>query len=245
MSYLSAFKTNRTQLLPILLGLLLLAFAMALIFACAMMHGYNHDENQFIASGYLLAKQGLLPDLDYPYFHMPNLVLIYALIYMQVTNLLFWARLFSALCGAATLGILCLVTYGFLKQHSPWLRVGMAIGVGLLLLASPLFIDTSGRVWNHDSGVLCLLLASVIFLYGAPRAQPHFWMFFSGLFSGKCCWHPPEFFDRSHRLWAGGFCRSGYPHFGSTAWFAPATVDDGWFPGRHAACYSSVYSFTG
>jgi hypothetical protein len=39
----------------------------------------SHDENLFIAPGQLLATQGLLPYVDYPYLHMPYAIPFYAL----------------------------------------------------------------------------------------------------------------------------------------------------------------------
>src|SRR5690349_6190270 len=41
----------------------------------------DHDEHQFIASATLLARRGLLPYRDYPYFHMPHMVFIYAALF--------------------------------------------------------------------------------------------------------------------------------------------------------------------
>ena len=41
--------------------------------------GISHDENQFIAPGQLLAYDGLLPYVDYPYTHMPYSIALYAL----------------------------------------------------------------------------------------------------------------------------------------------------------------------
>src|SRR3982751_2501664 len=50
--------------LPLLLSLLGLSLFKRL----------DHDEHQFIASAALLARRGLLPYRDYPYFHMPHMV---------------------------------------------------------------------------------------------------------------------------------------------------------------------------
>src|SRR3954470_9477005 len=49
--------------------------------ARAMSKPLDHDEHQFIASGALLARRGLLPYRDYPYFHMPYLAGAYALLF--------------------------------------------------------------------------------------------------------------------------------------------------------------------
>ena len=52
-----------------------------LLFHLSMQHGVNHDEHQFVASGALLTRNGLLPYLDYAYFHAPYLVFIYAALF--------------------------------------------------------------------------------------------------------------------------------------------------------------------
>jgi hypothetical protein len=148
---LTARDWLRQHGLAILVLLLFLGFGTVYIFSRAMNMGYNHDENQFIASASLLARQGLLPYLDYPYFHMPNLVFIYALLYRVVSTLLLWTRVFSVLCGAGALGLLVFSTYGILRAQPIGLRLSMAVGAGLLLLANPLFAYTSGRAWNHDA----------------------------------------------------------------------------------------------
>ena len=41
--------------------------------------GFSHDENQFIASGQLLADRHLLPYVDYPFTHVPYGVAFYGL----------------------------------------------------------------------------------------------------------------------------------------------------------------------
>jgi hypothetical protein len=38
----------------------------------------NHDEHQFVAPSVLLLREGLLPYRDYPFFHTPNLVFVFA-----------------------------------------------------------------------------------------------------------------------------------------------------------------------
>ncbi len=170
--------------LSILVLLLFLGFSTVYIFSRAMNMGYNHDEDQFIASASLLARQGLLPYLDYPYFHMPNLVFIYALLYQVVSTLLLWTRVFSVLCGAGALGLLIFSTYGFLRAQPIGLRLSMAVGAGLLLLANPLFAYTSGRAWNHDAPLLFLLAAMLVFLVGLQRPRPGRWLLTSGLLLG-------------------------------------------------------------
>ena len=67
-------------------------FLFALLFGAAMSKRLDHDEHQFVASGALLARQSLLPYRDFPYFHMPYLVGLYALFFRASDHLLLAAR---------------------------------------------------------------------------------------------------------------------------------------------------------
>src|SRR5205085_8843685 len=65
-----------------------------LLLSRSMHHDLDHDEHQFVASAALLARRGLLPYRDYPYFHTPGLVFVYAAIFKTCTShLLLGARL--------------------------------------------------------------------------------------------------------------------------------------------------------
>src|SRR5690349_6210883 len=76
------------------------------IFSRIMTLGFDHDEHQFVASGTLLARQGMLPYRDYPYFHTPYLVFADAVLFAWIPYLLLAARGLSAVCGAATIGLI-------------------------------------------------------------------------------------------------------------------------------------------
>ena len=54
---------------------------LVVLWAIAMGRGLNVDEHQFVASGALLAREGLLPYRDYPFFHTPDLSFVYALLF--------------------------------------------------------------------------------------------------------------------------------------------------------------------
>src|SRR5881392_3436095 len=69
------FRPNRNRISS-LVPLLIWAAIFLLLMSISVAHPLDHDEHQFIASGALLARRGLLPYRDYPYFHLPNLVLI-------------------------------------------------------------------------------------------------------------------------------------------------------------------------
>jgi hypothetical protein len=147
----------------LVLALLLLG-ALLIIFDHAMLKGYFRDENQFVASGKLLKDEGLLPYRDYPYFHMPNLAFIYALIYQVTDFTLLGARSFSVLCAWGAMAALLYAADRFFQHHSRWLRLAVGAGGVLLILPNPLFRFTVGLAWNHDFPVLLTLVAALVLL---------------------------------------------------------------------------------
>lgn len=156
-----------------------------LLFHLSMQHGVNHDEHQFVASGVLLTRNGLLPYVDYPYFHAPYLVFIYAALF-SFSPYLFWsAHLFSVLCSWLVLFLTFRVAWDLFSFYSPQKRFYIAAGSTLLLLANPLFAYTSGRAWNHDLPVLLMLLALLSYQRAVSRANRlHLWLCMSGLLVG-------------------------------------------------------------
>ncbi|HEX4792582.1 MAG TPA: hypothetical protein VH370_02260 [Humisphaera sp.] len=159
-------------------------FAGAAILLLVLGKALDHDEHQFVASGALLARRSLLPYRDYPYFHTPNLVFVYGLLFKRFSYLLLTARLFSAACAlAAVLAVFALAMKAF-GQHAFAIRFGAGAGAGLLFMANPLFAQTSARAWNHDAGVLLVLLAFVAACAARRRARSSAWMAAVGLLLG-------------------------------------------------------------
>lgn len=145
-------------------GLVLLFFAVlfGLLFGLNMRRGLNHDEHQFVAAGALIARNGLLPYLDFAHFHVPLVGLGYALLYHSWDRLLLGARTLSVVFAWLSLWLIFAAAYrrriaGQLRQ-----RMLFALTATLWLAALPIFTYTSGRAWNHDLPVLLLLLAFFI-----------------------------------------------------------------------------------
>src|SRR3989304_5640015 len=86
-----------------------------LIWGRAMQRGYNRDENQFVASGELLAEQTLLPYRDYPYFHLPNLIFVYALVDKVSDYSLLGARAASVVFSMASVVLIYLISYNYFR----------------------------------------------------------------------------------------------------------------------------------
>ncbi len=169
-----------------LFSLLFLAFVFALIFSLNMARGLNHDEQQFVTSGALLARSNLLPYQDYAYFHTPYLTYIYGFLFRDTTYYLLTACLFSILCSFGLLVTLYTLSLRLLRTESPLVRYALATGGTLLLLAAPIFTYTSGRAWNHDLPVLLLVWAWLAAFYGLQAGRPVFWQMISGALLGAC-----------------------------------------------------------
>ena len=173
---------NRVGNIPVAVaGVLLLALLFALNFARIMGRSLDHDEHQFVTAGVMLARYGLLPYVDYAYFHAPTLVFVYALLFSETTQYLLIARSFSALCSSLLVLTVFLFAYRLFVGNAPWRRLLISVAAALVLMAAPLFLYTSGRAWNHD---LPLLLAALAFLCHARALKPEtsaHWFAASGL----------------------------------------------------------------
>lgn len=150
-----------------------LACVLVLVLAKAVTSGVNHDEHQFIAPGALLADRGLLPYRDYPLFHLPNLSLVFAGLDWLTGQRLLAARLFNALCAFGTVAVVFVWSWRLLG------RVWIAVGIASLLVTCSLFIETTGKAWNHDLPVFAVLLGLACLVKGR-RAGAMAWLFAGG-----------------------------------------------------------------
>ena len=155
-----------------------------LLFGLNMRRGLNHDEQQFVASGVLLARDGLRPYADFAYFHVPAQTLLYALLFRLFDQFLLTARSVSVLAGWLSLALIYLLALAFAPFRGAWSRFGFAAAFVLLLMATPLVVHTSGRAWNHDLPFLLTLLAFVATLQGLghdpPRRATGVWLAAAG-----------------------------------------------------------------
>jgi hypothetical protein len=148
---------------------LFLIFVLLLVFTLAMTKRLDHDEHQFVASAALLARQGLLPYRDYPYFHVPYLVYVYAAAFRCSDHLLLWARIISAVCG---FGVLCAIFFAArnrMRVQGEAAAFWIAVFATGALIGNPVFIFTTGRAWNHDVPTLLALLAFFAVVRGVVR----------------------------------------------------------------------------
>jgi len=137
-----------------LLGLGVLGLVAAQLLATAVGRPMIHDEHQFVAPGALLSQRGLLPFVDYPYFHMPYLPLLYGGVFVFTDQLLLGARLVSAGFAIALAALLVQQAWRVFDCCAPLLRAALAAAALFLLVDNPLFRQADGLTWNHDGGLL-------------------------------------------------------------------------------------------
>ena len=176
----SVWKIAR-RLLVIGLFLFVLAFNLSR----AVRTDYNHDEDQFITSVRLLLDDGLLPYRDYPYFHTPYLVFIYAPLFALTGNFnLLAGRFFSAICATASVMLVFGMVLGFFPSRATRYRYLAAIGIAFLYLSSPLLAAAASYCWNHAFPVLCLLGSLGLILLAVKKKTPGMGCFLSGVLLG-------------------------------------------------------------
>ena len=156
---------------------------LAMLIARAMTMDLNRDEEQFIAAGALLLRDGYLPTRDYPYFHLPNLAFIYAGLFSCCNHLLLAARSFNVVCAWLSLGFIFAVTADAFRalRNGRWIMAGLAT---LVFFANELVRFTAGWAWNHDLPLLATLaaLAALWRSWIAPRTRN--WLVLSGALLG-------------------------------------------------------------
>jgi hypothetical protein len=119
----------------------------------------DHDEHQFVASGMLLARDGLLPYRDYPYHHLPYLTFLYALVFSLTDHVLLAARITSVAFAAGAIAIVAHLVGRIFDDLRPWSRFALGAAFAVVLIVNPLFMYAAGRAWNHDASVFFALLA--------------------------------------------------------------------------------------
>jgi hypothetical protein len=158
----------------------------ALLFARSMSRFFDLDEHQFVAPPLLLWR-GLRPYVDYPYFHMPYLVYVYAALLWLAPYKLLLARTLSVVCATATAAVLFRTGWSRLSDLEArwrWLIVG---GLVATFLCSRLFTFTSGWAWNHDTAVLAILLCYLVHRHGLRSGDPRFFLLSGALFGVATC----------------------------------------------------------
>lgn len=170
---------------PAFLGLFALFFvaAMPFVITRAMTSPPSHDEDQHIAAGALVARDGLLPYRDFPCLHTPNLALLYGVIFRGTDYLMLAARLVSAISAAAVVGLVATIAWTIFRDRGRIAAWTAAVGTVILCLFSRGFATTTGLAWNQELALLLVLLAGMALWSGVRDGKPG-WLLAAGLFAG-------------------------------------------------------------
>jgi len=140
-------------------GALFLGGVFVLVLGMSMRKIINHDEHQFVAAGVLIARQGLVPYLDFPYFHVPGLAYLYALLFQWTDRLLLAARGLSVAASWLMLALLFFAPVWLFGRKAAISSFLGGMFIVLLLLSTQTFRYTTGWSWNHDVPVLLMCVA--------------------------------------------------------------------------------------
>jgi 4-amino-4-deoxy-L-arabinose transferase-like glycosyltransferase len=166
--------------------LLILSFLLvfALLFSRAMTTTLNHDEYQFVAGGELLAERGLLPYRDYPFLHMPYMLLANALLFRLTEYDFLAARLLTAACGLASVVLLFHFIFRLFEGKGKFVQSTLACVSVILFVLNNAYIDANGRALNHALPNLLALLALEAFYLGLKKERAGPFFLFCGFFVG-------------------------------------------------------------
>lgn len=170
---------------PTFLSLVAIFFTAAIPFVLtlALTSPQSHDEDQHIAAGALVAREGLLPYRDFPCLHTPNLALLYGVIFRETDYLMLSARLVSAASAAAIVGLVAAIAWAAFRNRGRIVAWLAAVGAAVLCLFSKSFATTTGLAWNQELSLLLALVAGVTLWIGV-RDSKLGWLFVAGLFAG-------------------------------------------------------------
>ncbi len=176
---------------------------------------FSHDEHQFVASGWWLARAGLIPYRDFPYHHMPYQIPLDALAVRLSPYLLLSARLVSWVAAWLACGILFLIARRGWQGRGRWMMAGAAMAAVTVFIGSPVTSYTMGQAWNHDWSVALALGA--LMLQVQAIEHPASWRRAAavGLLSGLAA---------GVRLSLAILC----PLFIVSAWLIPGTMRQRW-----------------
>jgi hypothetical protein len=167
-------------------GALFCLAAAALAVGKSLDRGLNHDEHQFVAPALFFLREGWLPYRDFPLFHMPDLVFLYAGAAALFENGFLGIRLSCGLAAGLTLWMLyaAVARSGGGGGRAAWKFVA-AGGIGLLLLlGSPVFVIASGLSWNHDWPAFFTVAAVLSAAVACQSEMAVGWVALAGLFAG-------------------------------------------------------------
>jgi hypothetical protein len=166
----------------LLLGLFF-CFVFVLLLQATMHKGLNHDEQMYVSSGALLVRSQL-PYVDYPYFQMPLLALVYGVAFQGWGDLLLVARLLNTLFAFGACLLLFSIVWRLSVGIGSLLRTALSVGSVMLYISGSQFVYTSGLAWNHDLPVLLTLGSLALLMPGKSTDKVDMHVLCSGFVLG-------------------------------------------------------------
>ena len=157
-----------------------------LLLSLAMQHDFtrSRDMHQYISPGKLLIDKGLLPYKDYPFNHTPNIVFVYALLFMFTSHLTLVANLFSVTCSIIMLSVLFRYICNLLPKEQAFTGLFLAASSIITLATNDLFVFTNVWSWNHELSTLLAILAFISHSHAAKSIRATRWFMLSGILLG-------------------------------------------------------------
>jgi hypothetical protein len=143
----------------------------------------THDEHQFMASAFMVAQYGLHPYQDFFYFHMPNLVYLYAPFFFLPYPFLA-ARLFVGICAFGICLTILLTARSLFAGQGKLNSLIVPLSSTALLIHASLFSDASGQVWNHTPSTVFAILSFLFHCRAIHDKKPLTYFFMSGVSLG-------------------------------------------------------------
>jgi 4-amino-4-deoxy-L-arabinose transferase-like glycosyltransferase len=165
------------KFLHVVIATVVLAYAMMLSLWYPLTGSIDHDENLFMTSAYLVAHEGLHPYHDFAYFHMPNLVYVYAA-FSHFSQPFLLARIFVGLCA----GGICLAIYwaAFAASRDKISRLVVPAAAVAILIFSPLFKYTAAHAWNHMPATVFAIMAVLLHIHAIRGDKSRLFFLLSG-----------------------------------------------------------------
>lgn len=149
-----------------------------------MLTSLNHDEYQFVAGGQLLLERGLLPYRDYPFLHMPYMLVVNAAAFALTGYHFLAARLLTAVCGLLSAVLLFGNIYRASAGASKTFRSILSCTAVSLFILNTAYLDANGRALNHAVPNLLSLLALEVFTRGLNNKRSGLFLWIAGSLTG-------------------------------------------------------------
>lgn len=175
--------SKHIRLANIVIAITVLSYAVLVSLSYCVSGPLSHDEHQFMASAFMVTVYGLHPYQDFAYFHMPNLVYLYAPFFFTPFPFIL-ARLFVGLCGFGICLMIFLYARSLLSEHDKLVSLIVPVCITILILHTSLYKLASSHVWNHTPSTFFALLAFLVHCQGIRRVRPVKIFLFSGMSLG-------------------------------------------------------------